>query len=288
VTPSSPGTVSKILWHFTGGPKWDENAYRQTTEPRPVEDAYTATVNILRTRELRVGQTKEVVDMLFPVPKEEEKVLPAIIVEHINKTPIRVPTVTVNCLADIPIMHLGYHSERYGKIALGFHREAVIKHGFSPVFYQLQHSAILQSLLSGLRAVDVGRQMDIAHQIYELGKAMRTLEGEAVTRLHEDVMTRLRGLEDLVPVANYVVAEAMSTLRTILSFVKSFPPDGFGTIYCEREWRSDKPFHFEYADVSMVVLPREGGYFGRFVDESQSIGLPKTVSVVAWEDLVEH
>ena len=34
-------------------------------------------------------------------------------------------------------MHLGYHAERYGKIAIGFHRDAVIRHGFSPVFYQL-------------------------------------------------------------------------------------------------------------------------------------------------------
>src|SRR5262249_37193027 len=27
--PASPGTVSKILWHFTGGPIWDEAAKRQ-------------------------------------------------------------------------------------------------------------------------------------------------------------------------------------------------------------------------------------------------------------------
>jgi hypothetical protein len=38
----------------------------------------------------------------------------------------------------------------------------------------------------------------------------------------------------------------------------------------------------------MVVLPRAGGYFERFVAESESIGVPKTVSIVAWEDLVEH
>ncbi len=38
----------------------------------------------------------------------------------------------------------------------------------------------------------------------------------------------------------------------------------------------------------MVVLPRLGGYFEEFATEAESIGLPKTVSIVAWEDLVEH
>jgi Putative abortive phage resistance protein AbiGi, antitoxin len=72
------------------------------------------------------------------------------------------------------------------------------------------------------------------------------------------------------------------------AFIKTFDENEFESIYTEREWRSISPFKFEYADVSMVVLPRDGGYFERFVAEAESIGLPKTVSIVAWEDLVEH
>jgi hypothetical protein len=33
--PSSPGTVSKILWHFTGGPRWNEVEKRQEATPKP-------------------------------------------------------------------------------------------------------------------------------------------------------------------------------------------------------------------------------------------------------------
>ena len=36
------------------------------------------------------------------------------------------------CLADIPIIHLGYHANRYGKIAIGYHRDAVLNVGFQP------------------------------------------------------------------------------------------------------------------------------------------------------------
>ena len=76
-----------------------------------------------------------------------------------------------------------------------------------------------------------------------------------------------------------------------LAFVKTFNENEFGTIYCEREWRSIRPLNFEYDDISMIALPRskgDGDYFERFVEEAKSIPLPPTVSVVAWDDLVEH
>ena len=38
--PSSPGTVSKILWHFTGGPRWNDVEKRQEKEPKSIEEAY--------------------------------------------------------------------------------------------------------------------------------------------------------------------------------------------------------------------------------------------------------
>jgi hypothetical protein len=72
------------------------------------------------------------------------------------------------------------------------------------------------------------------------------------------------------------------------SFIKAFADTEFDLIYTEREWRSISPFHFRFADMSIVVLPRSDSYFERFVAEAESIGLPKTVSIVAWEDLVEQ
>ena len=38
----TPGTVSKILWHFTGGPRWNSELNRQEQEPKPAEEACEA------------------------------------------------------------------------------------------------------------------------------------------------------------------------------------------------------------------------------------------------------
>ncbi len=60
---SSPGTVSKILWHFTGGPRWNEAEKRQEAAPKPVDDAYAALVGILSSRTLNLGSYQEVVSI---------------------------------------------------------------------------------------------------------------------------------------------------------------------------------------------------------------------------------
>ncbi|MDA0737995.1 MAG: abortive infection system antitoxin AbiGi family protein [Nitrospirae bacterium] len=41
------------------------------------------------------------------------------------------------CVAEIPIQHLSYHSERYGKFAIGFEREYLLGQKFRPVSYFL-------------------------------------------------------------------------------------------------------------------------------------------------------
>ena len=41
----------------------------------------------------------------------------------------------------------------------------------------------------------------------------------------------------------------------------------------------------------MIVLPRsvdDGDYFDEFVEEAEKLKVPRTLSIVAWEDLVEH
>jgi hypothetical protein len=101
-------------------------------------------------------------------------------------------------------------------------------------------------------------------------------------------------LYDVEGEANAVIKalkSATQSFETLLAFIKSFEPSEFGTIYCEREWRAIKPFSFEYDDISMIVLPRNidnGDHYERFVEEARSIPLPPTVSIVAWDDLVEH
>jgi hypothetical protein len=55
----------------------------------------------------------------------------------------------VCCLADVPVMHLSYLASRYGKFAIGFHRDAVVRHGFNPVFYALEDAASVNSIYKG-------------------------------------------------------------------------------------------------------------------------------------------
>src|SRR4051794_25817211 len=102
--PSSPGTVSKILWHFTGGPKWNDTKKRQEATPKPVEEAYAALSGILESRELRLGQYKEVIRATLPKIQRTDPTTKVTIEEaDVSR---EVESMPICCVADIPIMHL--------------------------------------------------------------------------------------------------------------------------------------------------------------------------------------
>lgn len=61
-----PRTVSKILWHFTGGPVWDDALNKQDKELKSDEKAYDSLTAILSSKELRVGKYKEIVKVVMP------------------------------------------------------------------------------------------------------------------------------------------------------------------------------------------------------------------------------
>jgi len=272
---SSPGTVSKILWHFTGGPKWDGLAHRPSTELKPAEDAYKALVGILTSKELRIGTFQERLDVTQPEVQRygigNDKW------HEITESTRPYLFMPVCCLADIPIMHLGYHSHRYGKIAIGYHRESVWRAGFSPVFYQLHNSMALQSLFQALSCLDVLCSLDPSYRFDSESEV--AVEVAPPNESYEDSINRMK---------TGALTQARRNAVTVGAFIKTFDESEFPSIYTEREWRSIKPFPFEYDDVSMIVLPRSGGHFQRFVAGAESISIPKTVSIVAWEDLVEH
>ena len=69
----SPGTVSKILWHFTGGPKWDAKMNCQENHPKPTRQAYDALVSILKDRELKIGNYKEIIKLKVPVIRTHDE-----------------------------------------------------------------------------------------------------------------------------------------------------------------------------------------------------------------------
>jgi hypothetical protein len=270
--PSSPGTVSKILWHFTGGPIWDAVEKRQKTELKPAEQAYNALCGIIRSRELRIGNYREIIH--FEVPWYQIVGPGSIIVDMSRKMPDIIESCPAVCVAEIPVMHLNYHAERYGKLAIGFHRDSIIQAGFSPVFYQLVGAMMLEKI----------------HGIYSMGKALAE-DSTSSTKSQGDFGYHRDAKGNWVPSEDPTikcVESLQENIQEFLAIVKSFKKEDIDTIYCEREWRAINPFKFSYNDVSMIVAPREGGYFERFAAEAELLSIPRTVPIVAWEDLVEH
>ena len=278
-----PGTVSQILWHFTGGPTWNEDEKRQNTAPKAAAEAYRALVGILESRELRLGAYKEVVKVRVPEVKvRNPKTKKTRIERNVLRTLTSCP---VCCLADIPIMHLSYHAGRYGKFALGFHRDVAIRNGFNPVFYTLHHSDVIRIIRQGfakIRAIDLEPARDLIRQVES-----NVEDAEADIDVHHDLWD-LRNEADDIEAA---VTAAKTSIAQLLAFVKTFEADEFQTVYCEREWRAVNAFSFTYEDVAMIVLPDKVGskrYFKPFVaSKAKQLGLPRAIPIVPWETLLE-
>ena len=290
--PSSPGTVSKILWHFTGGPRWNNALQRQELEPKPSVEAYNALVSILHSKELRLGKYKEIVRAI--VRREnghKSDYLPGL--EDLGVFEWSLDSSPVCCLADIPIAHLGYHADRYGKLAIGFHRTAAMRHGFSPVLYLLQESEIIRDFVAAYAGLEEMNWLVPNYDFSKLasGKSMlgntKSLINETYDKYHfPDLLEEAEGtIEDFARLSSSI----QEKLKPILALVKTFEENELNSIYCEREWRSTKGFSFEYDDIAMVAVPREQtDYFHQLIEHAQNNGLPPTVPIVAWEDLVEH
>lgn len=270
-----PGTVSKILWHFTGGPTWNRRTGKQNKKPKPAKDAYKSLKAILRQRKLRVGRYRESVTGIadshstYRMDPETEELVETHRQENV---PVKVESSSVCCLADIPIAHLSYHSKRYGKFAIGFHRSSAVRERFNPVLYTLENSGIPVSFAVKRSGLD--------DQIESLREIHRALKYK----------------NPFVKQALDLASEFREEIDKFLTLIKSFKPDEFTSVYCEREWRSVQPFRFSfYRDVAMIVLPKEGDreddrdYFRLFVEyDARKLDLPRSVPIVPWEDLLEN
>jgi hypothetical protein len=278
-----PGTVSQILWHFSGGPTWNEGEKRQNTAPKPAADAYDALVGILSSGELRLGEYKEVVKVRVPEVKVRDPKTKKI---RIDRDVIRTLTsCPVCCLADIPIIHLSYHAGRYGKFAIGFHRDTAIRNGFNPVFYTLQHSDVIRTIRQGFAKI---RSIDLE----PTGDLIGYLESDVEDAVADiDVHHYLWALRSEADDLETAVATAKTSIAQFLAFVKTFEADEFQSVYCEREWRAVNTFSFTYDDVAMIVLPERVGtrrYFKPFVaSKAKQLSLPRAIPIVPWETLLE-
>lgn len=279
-----PGTVSQILWHFTGGPRWNEDQKEQNVAPKPAAEAYAALLGILKTKELRLGGYKEVVRVHLDKVRTWSKKKKKYEVKH-NVTRI-LESCPVSCLADIPIMHLSYHAGRYGKFAIGFHRDATVRVGFNPVFYTLQNSNVIRTIRQGFARI---RSLDLTlvdSFLDDLESEVESLPNAGDIDVDGPISTIRALADDAVSRAD----SAKESIAHFLAFVKTFNSDQFHSVYCEREWRSVASFPFDYDDVAMIVLPKAVGdtsFFQPFVKKSRNLGIPASIPIVPWETLLE-
>jgi hypothetical protein len=185
-------------------------------------------------------------------------------------------------LADIPIVHLSYQAKRYGQFAIGFHRESAMRHGFNPVFYTLHETEVIRSIYEGLGEIEYLDGEPIRDAAREIDRA---------TKDHVDLWSPLSDLDTAADDVETAVSTARAAIEQFLTFVKTFDQKEFGTIYCEREWRSTRSFEFDYSDVAVIVLPKKAArvaFLQRFLeDEVKRLNLPRSLPIVPWEDLVE-
>lgn len=285
----SPGTVSKILWHFTGGPTWNSKTKKQTNSQKPAADAYENLKSILRSKEVRLGTYKEVVKVILPQRRKYNVKTRSF---DIGKdVPVDIESSSICCVSDVPAAHLRYHAYRYGKFALGFHRNAIIRAGFNPVFYTLQNTPIVRSIYEGFSSLKV-TDIDMIRSYISMIETDFSDVEDIVGGIHIELSDYISDIECEVESIEDAISDARKSIEDFVAFVKTFEESEFSTVYCEREWRSTNAYKFKIDDLAMIVLPQVVGnkkYYKNFVEKvASNIKLPRRIPIVPWDDLVEH
>lgn len=280
-----PGTVSKILWHFTGGPKWNDILKKQEDHLKDHKEAYDNLCNIIKTKEIRLGKYKEIVRCMIDLKIYEKKTY-----RFKRNRPVELESLPICCLSDIPINHLDYHSDRYGKFAIGFYRESIIGSHFNPVLYTFDSATLLGRIISSIK--DIRSLFSDIQFLYDEMDSM-------IIDINEGNESRLSGIphkyKPKFQRLSLKIKQSLETghigLMAVVAFIKTISEYELNTIYCEREWRSISPFNFKYCDIAMIVLPKNidgKNYFQRFIKSRvKQLKIPRKVPIVAWEDLIE-
>lgn len=282
----NPGTVSKILWHFTGGPNWDPKTNKQNESPKPNSEAFEILKLILGTNHLKLSSYNEIVKVIIPLTHEYDR-------KTHKRTELKnvlreINSSKVVCLADIPIQHLEYNAQRYGKFAIGFYRESAIHHEFNPVFYSLNNTKVVNSIYSGFTSINEIDTYNITSELEDIDDkisgAISEIEDNEID-VDVDISSNIYAIENEIQDIQNAKTDVLESLEDFVAFIKTFDESEMNSIYCEREWRSLKQFNFNHSDIAMIILPRQDGYFQKLVD---SRIVPLNIPIVPWEDIIEH
>lgn len=191
--------TSEILWHFVGHNKSEAEQYH-------------ILLSILKNG-LKRGKTKA--EFKFIDPKTNR---------------IRIAWgYSVVCLADIPFKDLHIHTERYGRFAIGFHKESVINNHFFPILYVNQYSNIFHRFIQ-LRD--------------EIGIYLENNNKEIAGKFHELLLY----LGSMVKSGDL---KANSEKRIDWDELQ------INNFYYEREWRSIYDWNFTNNDIAAIIIPDE-------------------------------
>jgi len=132
----------------------------------------------------------------------------------------------VCCLADIPLKDLVIHAERYGTVAIGFHKERAIDNNFNPVLYVNTYSYLfgrfikhVKELEEYLEKTDRDKSEKFQEMLYTLGALAKSGDLKAN------------------PIDDHKLDE--------------FQLNNF---YYEREWRSVYAWNFKPDDVAAIIV----------------------------------
>lgn len=271
-----PRTHSDILWHFTGGPKWNERQGKQSDRKKTLEASYDAFCSILQSKELRVGGYHELIRIKVPKSYEYQKGIKELKkFQNVYRT---IKTSKVCCVADIQLPDLFHHAKRYGTIAIGFKRESLVNNGFNPVFYTLDDMNIVQNFFNAQNALE-----SVDDSASDLIDSIQS-EVDSIFSEHEideyiDVSEAIEATSEATGLAE----EALLELEQAMAFIKTFNRNEFDSIYSEREWRSVNNYNFKYSDIEKLVLPSKGNYYEKFVAEKlEALKIPKRIEIIAW------
>lgn len=189
-------------------------------------------------------------------------------------------TSRVACLADIPLQHLNYHASSYGRVAIGFKRQAAISEGFVPVLYCSDNSTTM------LNWLQIKRGISLISSVYENLESFRDKlqTSENNSDIYNDLI-RIQ-IDILKPLADYL-PESVSDFEKIFKNYshKGNHPANIDRILNEREWRCLHDFEFSYEDIAMIIVPQENGVYERLLAFRETIKLPHSIPIVPWETL---
>jgi hypothetical protein len=199
ITQTKQRFASEVLWHFVGYNKSEDEQYKTL-------------LSILKDG-LRKDESSKGTEFKF--------------VDNRTKKPVTLYGYPVVCLADIPFKDLHIHAERYGRFAIGFHKESVICNRFNPVLYVNQHSNLFHRFIE--------LELEIIAYLERTNK-------EVANKFHELLL--------------YLGSLAKSgDLKANPENRIDWDDLQINNFYYEREWRSIYDWNFKNEDIAAIIIP---------------------------------